>query len=169
MPPESEQTITVRQAIEAAFEAKPFNGPIVRPRFWDEEMRGIHSAFFGKSWREVTSEVVEAQWDNLPLLSAEAQAYYIPAYILATLENPEGNHVISTLMTLEHIQVFEGYTVQQCRAVVEFLRWIISELPEDYTSPSNLPNKDTLDLPARILIHQWLPRCPEGMDIVEGM
>jgi hypothetical protein len=168
MPPESEQTIAVRQAIESGFEAKMFDGPIVKGLFWDDELRGIQGAFSGKSWRDVTIEVVEAQWDNLPLLSAQATAYYIPAYMLASLEDPEGNHVLSTLLTLEHIQIFEGYTVQQCKAVVEFLRWIISERPEEYTSPSNLPGEDTDDLPARILIHQWLPRCPDGSDYLEG-
>lgn len=47
-----------------------------------EECAEVRTAFAQYDWEHVPDEVIEQHKDALPLLSAEAFAYYLPAYLL---------------------------------------------------------------------------------------
>lgn len=51
------------------------------------ECFAVRKAFLNKSWREVTPEILEENYDKLPLFSPEAFHCFLPAYLLYSLEN----------------------------------------------------------------------------------
>ncbi len=46
----------------------------------------LRDDFQGKTWQEVSNEVIENHTNDLPLFTAEAFNYYVPAYIRHVLE-----------------------------------------------------------------------------------
>jgi hypothetical protein len=53
-----------------------------------DECDRVDDDFGGKAWTEVVPDVIQYHQDSLPLFSPEAFAYYIPAYLSFTLQNP---------------------------------------------------------------------------------
>jgi hypothetical protein len=47
----------------------------------------ISSDLESNAWWEISTEVLRANYDALPLLTPQAYHYYLPAYLLAALEN----------------------------------------------------------------------------------
>ncbi len=52
-----------------------------------EECRGVRSDFAKVKWRETSSELLERNYDKIPLFSPAAFNYFLPAYLLYTLNN----------------------------------------------------------------------------------
>ena len=51
----------------------------------NQESFDIESDFKGKSWEELDFDILASHQDSLPLLTPEAFAFYIPAYMLISL------------------------------------------------------------------------------------
>lgn len=87
----SELEETVRASIARAFaRAKPPPDEqivVAEPRE-DPECAEIAEAFQGKHWEDVSAAVIQHHADSLPLLTPLAFRYYLPAYMLASLESP---------------------------------------------------------------------------------
>src|SRR5690349_15565623 len=93
-------TEDVRGQIRFAFHGSVYPGDPLVPHPGDWEGDLIDRAFRGKHWSQVTTTMVEGQWDRLPLLKLAAQAHYLPAYMLACLDDPDGDHVWFTVGAL---------------------------------------------------------------------
>jgi hypothetical protein len=80
--------VDLRSEIEMAFAEVPQPSPdaLVIPTYDDE---GISTFFRGKNWRTPTVEELRRHEVALSLLSAEAFRYYLPAFMLAELEEPD--------------------------------------------------------------------------------
>ncbi len=65
-----------------------------------DECVGLHQDFAEKKWNEVNEEIIEKNYDNLPLFSPEAFHYFLPAYLLYTLENFESDVAEFTLYSI---------------------------------------------------------------------
>jgi hypothetical protein len=79
----------VKAKILGAFAAAPYPGDanlVVDPTGWDPECREIASAFKAKSWNDVCREMVRKYSQALPLFTPEAFRYYLPAYMIASIE-----------------------------------------------------------------------------------
>jgi hypothetical protein len=64
-------------------------------------------------------------WD-LPLLSAEAKHYYLPAWLYAALIEPSGDFSEAVVMNIDANQRVPGYTDEQWRAMLDWLDFIRS-------------------------------------------
>ena len=51
------------------------------------ECEALRAAFAGRHWSTFDAELLEANYDQLPLLSPEGLAFYLPAYLLHALES----------------------------------------------------------------------------------
>jgi len=71
--------------------SSPADDPIVLALPGDDpECDQILKAFGGRDWKEVSSETVRKFADALPLFTPAAFRYYLPAYMLASLEEGGG-------------------------------------------------------------------------------
>jgi hypothetical protein len=52
-----------------------------------EECRGVRNDFTNVKWQKASGELLENNYDKIPLLSPEAFNYFLPAYLLYTLNN----------------------------------------------------------------------------------
>ena len=50
-----------------------------------EECRGVRKDFANVNWQEVSSELLENNYDKIPLFSPQAFNYFLPGYLLYTL------------------------------------------------------------------------------------
>jgi hypothetical protein len=52
-----------------------------------EECRGVRKDFTNVKWQEAGGELLKDNYDKIPLFSPEAFNYFLPAYLLYTLNN----------------------------------------------------------------------------------
>lgn len=73
-------------------------------------------------------------WD-LPLLSAEAKRYYLPAWLLASISDPQGADATDALVyALDSDHRWEpdgGYTEAQRAVIVRYLESLIEQLDDE--------------------------------------
>jgi hypothetical protein len=55
-----------------------------------EECRGVRKDFTNIKWQKASDKLLEGNYDKIPLLSPEAFNYFLPAYLLYTLNNFDG-------------------------------------------------------------------------------
>lgn len=87
--------------IERAFSDAPYPGDdrIVTPvvidgrEYPDLEREEIAAALRGKSWKDLTREVIHFHYHALPFLTAESFRYYLPAYLIAALDTGWANRI----------------------------------------------------------------------------
>ena len=63
------------------------------------------------------------RWD-LPLLSEEAKRYYLPAWMLASIQEPDSDFTDALLMNFDSDHRNEGYSEIQKAVILEYLRYI---------------------------------------------
>jgi hypothetical protein len=76
--------------IENAFAATPYPGDddlVADPTEHDPECMEIASAFRGKKWSAISPEMVREYSEALPLFTPAAFRYYLPSYMLASLQS----------------------------------------------------------------------------------
>jgi hypothetical protein len=90
----SEPEVTVKASVRDAFARtpRPPNGDLV-PTVpgEDPECDEIVANFQGKTWRELSAETIQYHADSLPLLTPSAFRYYLPAYMMTSLEPPSAS------------------------------------------------------------------------------
>ncbi|HVZ72375.1 MAG TPA: DUF6714 family protein [Polyangia bacterium] len=54
-----------------------------------DECERVSFDFAGRKWSELSTDVLEYHHDSIPLLSPEAFAYYLPAYLIFAAKEPD--------------------------------------------------------------------------------
>lgn len=133
MSPTGEEIEALKARVAAAFAdvPRPAAGGLVQCGC--DECAGVARSFAGLSWREVGAEVLEENYDKLPLFSPAAFRHFLPAYLLHSLEHFEFAGVCEyTLYQLTpgkedgasaafYAARFEPFTPEQMEAVYAFL------------------------------------------------
>lgn len=85
----SENALILREDILRSFPrtSPPKYGEITVETTLDGKM--ISEAFEGENWWEISTEVLEDNYNALPLLTSSAYYYYLPAYLMSALKNLE--------------------------------------------------------------------------------
>lgn len=125
---------------DRALEAFPTEGPPAE--VVGELAREVHSdagtleaALLGKDWRSVPQAVLEERAKDIVALSVEAFVYYIPAFLCAAAENPEGDAATYSMYALCPLGNFDTFykttcllfTPRQAEVIAEFLEAMHAE------------------------------------------
>lgn len=101
-----------------------------------DEQRGIREAFANKDWQTIEPKILEEFYDTVPLFSPEAFRYFLPAYLIYSLDNFSADDKTTAEFTiyalsptkndlresLEYWQVrFEDFTFEQLDCIYDFL------------------------------------------------
>ena len=89
----------LRQSIQRAFPAETYTGRITpyddrldNPDLDDE--KDLHEALKGRRWTEIPQQLLQNQPDGYVLLTAEAFAAFIAAWLMRSLENIDGENEV---------------------------------------------------------------------------
>jgi hypothetical protein len=154
----------LKQEIEAAFANVPYPGDD-RIAYSNIDFDGsrLAAAFKGKHWKELTPH--DLHWNEMTFLSREGLQYYLPTYLLASLEGYDGTlyedirpltvHELTLLdedtprnrrLRESHLKDFEVFTPPRKRAIRSFLEYARDEWTEEF------PGGDT---PKQALERYW--------------
>jgi hypothetical protein len=110
-----------------------------------EECDRVDLALRGRSWQDVANDFPSYCHDSFPLLTAEAQRYFLPAYLLTAIGQDANCQGISIETALEDGRLApETFTPNQRAAIaawiVDYWREFASESPpgeilQAWTSP----------------------------------
>lgn len=134
------RTEAIRRRVEAAFADAPYPGDDhigYDPGDW--ESAELSRAFKGRHWRELSP--AELQYHGSSFLSSEGFRYYLPAYLLAALEDhgnlmphtvygltlPGGSSPEEQRLRAWQLERFDGLIPSQKRAVRAFLEYARDE------------------------------------------
>ncbi len=112
----------------------------------EPELQEIMSELQGKHWKQVKTPFVADHFDALPLLTEAAFRFYLPAYILASLnmfnsrENPLFPFVVYALNPVSKegnleqslCKVFNNFKPKQTEAIVAFLEFAAYGVPDPF-------------------------------------
>jgi hypothetical protein len=141
----------LKQEITAAFSDVPYPGDdalVDGDNPYDLESAALAAAFKGKHWKQLTPR--ELRYNELAFLSREALQFYLPAYLMGSLndygETTYGDILPSTVLSLmlpdgdtaedqrlrqRELKRFAIFTPAQKRAVRSFLEYVRDELPDE--------------------------------------
>lgn len=89
-----------------------------------EECDELASDLEGLQPSEVPRErLIYHRWD-LPLLSTEAKRYYLPVWMVASIEEPDSDFTDALIMNLDSDHRNDGYSQLQKAVIVDYLRYI---------------------------------------------
>jgi hypothetical protein len=104
----------------------------------------VLNVFSGKHWKQLTADTIDYHHDILPIISPEAFRFYLPAYLIFTLDNfsSDSNAVDHTVFGLcpprpqnplfEHfVSRMNVLTLEQKRAVKSFLELVKPEYKKE--------------------------------------
>ena len=80
------QLEALKQKIFKSFETVPYPKGTIAPHECDE-CREVRKTFINQNWKTISPEVLEENHGKLPLFSAEAFRYFLPAYLIHSLDN----------------------------------------------------------------------------------
>jgi hypothetical protein len=136
----------LRATITSAFAAAPHPGDaalVTGDTSYDPEYRAVAHAFSGKHWCELSRAFIREHRDALPLLGSAAFRFFLPAYLLACLEDETDLdtaplNVVSSLSPPEpgntSARAFseraEAFTVAEARAIAAYLQLARDREPE---------------------------------------
>jgi hypothetical protein len=125
------------QQVAYAFREVPYPGDQNIVCHDCDECFTILQHFRGLSPQEATPEIIAEHFDSLPLLTAEAKQYLLPAYLRESIRDPHSLVCQFTLYTLEDVHRMAphgGYTVSQRSAINAFIDYIASQAGEEYVN-----------------------------------
>lgn len=141
---------TLRRRLEAAFADVPYPGDGNIAPHECGECAGMRKALQGTHWRDwVEKPVMEVRRQaELPLLSAEALRFFLPAFLMAVLRDPDGAQWIfeqflyaldpeETKRPKRMLEFLKLLSEEQRAALLSFIDWAAAEIPE-YTLPERL-------------------------------
>jgi hypothetical protein len=97
----------------------------------------LREEFLPYSWDKVPGESVDRQSSHLSLFTPWAFQYYLPTYLLRSIEDPRGDVCIFTAYSLDDLESEWGrdryprLTGDQVRSITLALRYIQSVAPDD--------------------------------------
>jgi hypothetical protein len=123
----------VREKVATAFDVGSYPGDDHLVRGVDRESLEVAAAFRGKEWQHLGTSFVRENKEALPLLSEDAFRYYIPAYLVACLDDRSGIDVAwdSVIFLLTpgktpdawFLARARGFSPSQVEAIVCFLEF----------------------------------------------
>lgn len=105
-----------------------------------EDCFEVRKAFSGKSWKQITPEILEENYDKIPLFSSESLHCFLPAYLIYSLEHFAEDEVCS--FTAYSFMVkpddvgktidwwkyrFQFFTKEQLHLVYEFMDLVVQD------------------------------------------
>jgi hypothetical protein len=157
----------VKTKIASAFTAAPYPGDdnlVADPSEWDPECREIARAFAGKRWIEVTPEIIGAHSQALPLFTPAGFRYYLPAYMMATIDAPDPealrDFVVFNLApprrpTGRKADFFQARAGQFTAAEREAIRSFLGLMDERRSAEWRSQGAEPPDSPIRSAIDYW--------------
>lgn len=89
-----------------------------------EECDEIANAFGSKTVDQVSEQIVDDFCWSLPLFSACAKRYFLPAWLVRSIDNPDTDFTDALLYNLDSDHRNDGYSDEQRVALVEYLIFI---------------------------------------------
>ncbi len=136
----------VKKEIEDAFKNVKYPGDehLLHPQSYEEseveDFKGKH----WKSWKDLSREIINSNYSTLSFLSPEAYPFFLPAYMIHGLENPDSNVLMFTVYNLTASAPSEPrlreyflsrvakFTSEQKKAITSFLK-CVEEQYEEYS------------------------------------
>ena len=114
----------VRRHIQAAFPARAFFGPITGGCKCDE-CAELSKSLRQQSWDTLSDNTMDAQFGSLPLLSPEAFAAYLPAWLMRSLDSPDNEQQKFREWTLYTLALYHDVEdgVEELLRKTDWLRW----------------------------------------------
>jgi hypothetical protein len=148
--------MNVPESIISAFKEVPYPGDDFIAFDDCPECRQIREEFRGKSSLLLEDGFLERRCDSLPLLSAAAFHYFLPAYLLYSLRHPDSDVAFCTFQGLGmagldaiDLDRFRRFSRQQRGAVIAFLEFFnFHEIESD--DEDNLQYQNKLDTVIKI-------------------
>ena len=113
-------------------------------RAYHLECTEVREAFRGRHWRDVTDETLAVHSAALHFMTLEAQAYYLPAFLVYSLNTDFADSASETAISvlipradrqsLDRLGIAsfaDRLTTVQRRAICEFLERLMEENPDD--------------------------------------
>jgi hypothetical protein len=135
--------VTLVAQIEGAFSVAPVpEEPLLEPVYLDPARQGDEGAteyFSGKPWNILDVEMLRYHSIALYMFTPEAHRYYLPAFMIASLQHPREADVIP-LNSLSHLSQYKepywwerarALSPSQCAVVSDFVRAVA----EEHTDP----------------------------------
>ena len=147
----SKERLEALKQIIKAFETVPAPNKITEHDC--DECRSVDKTFTGKNFETIEPEIIDGNYDIIPLFSPEAFRYFLPAYLFYSLDNFSADDRTTTEFTiyalsptkqdlresLEYWQArFEDFTFEQLDCIYDFLDLIADdETHEDFAGDAN--------------------------------
>jgi hypothetical protein len=134
---------SVRSEIVQAFSDTPYPGDDQIVAYRDDESVDLRESFKGKHWRDISREALRYHHDDLPSLSRAGLRYYLPAYLLAALDEPGvPEFILYELTPFDEragqplhsylVSRFSDFSDSEKRAIRAFLELIREERADSY-------------------------------------
>lgn len=104
---------TFRKCIEQAFANVPAPEPPLINHVCEECLE-LEKAFEGKSWQEVSPELVKEHFSDLSLFSPSAFHGFIAAYLIHSIENPDADDCVSEFAAYAFLPGKEALEDEEC-------------------------------------------------------
>jgi hypothetical protein len=129
---------SLKQKIKVAFADVPYPKGVLAPHECDE-CREVRRTFLNKNWKTIEPKILEENFGIVPLFSPEAFRYFLPAYLIYSLEHfsekydtvceftiygvsPSKEAIETRLDYLQ--QRFKNFTSEQMSCIYEFLNYV---------------------------------------------
>jgi hypothetical protein len=148
MPVPKKHLEELKKKINAAFGNVPYPKESIAPHECDE-CREVRRIFAGKNWKTIEPEILEENHGKLPLFSPAAFNFFLPAYLIYSLDYFEEYDTVCEFTIyavtpdnkavrerLEYWQErFEHFTFEQMNCIYEFLDLV--RIDENFESLAN--------------------------------
>ena len=135
MPVQKNHLEALKKRIRKAFDDVPYPKGGIAPHECDE-CREVRETFSNRNWKTISAEVLEENHGIIPLFSPAAFQYFLPAYLMHSLDNFGENYDTVCEFTIYAIapenksikmglaywqERFANFTAEQLSCIYEFL------------------------------------------------
>jgi hypothetical protein len=130
-----EQLEILKQKVKIVFADVPYPKGIIAPHECDE-CQEVRRTFKNKNWKTIEPEILEENFGIIPLFSSEAFHFFLPAYLIYSLEHfsekydtvceytiyavtPDKKSIKNTSNYWQ--EKFKEFTLEQMNCIYEFL------------------------------------------------
>ena len=119
--------------IYEAFSSVPYPGDDQLIEHLCDECFRLRDDFKGKKPIDIDTDTISYHFDSLPLFSAEAKRYYLPAYLRESILNPGDSVTDFLILTFDSDHRWNpkgGFTKEQIDVVNQYFSFIETHLDE---------------------------------------
>lgn len=122
------QVEELKTKIVRAFADVPYPGDNHIAYHECDECDGVRKDFRGQSPASLAPQVVDYNYESFPLLSPQAQRYFLPAYLADVIDNFDSKVTFYLLFNLSSARrkSLRNFTPKEKEAVVDFLHYLRS-------------------------------------------